>query len=389
MPSILDILSTVSVWTITGITAIDIIANLIRIFGGTVNDALISEALCRGSIDISPLSIYLGIGIMMAALLYLIGVMTKRKDYLNYIKDEFVSVLFILLIILTPLILLNCIDVFGVGMNNFTAGKIFWMQSMLNIGMGIYTIQISSGILASVTMLDVMGEKPMQGIWMFIKATLANTLMLSVVAVITAKVLLITYELVTYGFFIYVFPLGLLLRAFPPARRFSMTLIALTIGSVTIMPFVSAAFYALLKDYGFVVFDPNNKNFDMNIRHSWNSFFSNIGILTDPNKEEKSSVGEFLDAFGILPVAGLVLGAAFSLAGLLTGASWSFAIAKIFTLLSLAFILMTKIIVPIFQAVFIFALSSLIILPLTLNSIRLFTGILGEEIDLSSLTRLI
>ncbi|MEM4331470.1 MAG: hypothetical protein QXI89_01765, partial [Candidatus Anstonellales archaeon] len=253
-----------------------VVSSIYHWLGAPVTPALITDKICNATnifSIIDPLSLYLGIGIMIAALFYLIGIITKRNDYINYIKNEIPEIVLIILII--PFLRINCLDLFNIGISNFDAGKMLWLHSVGNIGMATYITQISAGVMAplltSSVNIGTNDQASFGGLWMFAKATFSNMLTIYIIGLVMARVMLFVYEFITYGFFVYLLPIAFMLRAFPQSKRFGGTLVGLTFGSLLLMPILCAAFFALFKDVGLLVYDPNANpplgNFDIN----WNA----------------------------------------------------------------------------------------------------------------------
>jgi|GEM_PF-4565918 len=283
MAGLTDVISVVigsSVIAAGLISVTSIVANIVSIFAGEWKPSLISQEVCGNNFSISPLisiiASYIGFTIIFAGFLYLIGVLASRQDFLNYIKIEIPEIILIILTI--PFITINCLDVFNVGLNNFDAGKMLWVYSTLNLAVGIYANQITAAIIAPITTSTVslggIGQQPIQGFWMFFKSLFSNSLTMYSIATISSQIMLKAYDLLTYGFFVYLLPLAIILRALPFSRRLGGTLIGLTIGSVVILPFLCSALYAMFNGYGFIVFNPRSNNFDINFNHPFNNFFN-------------------------------------------------------------------------------------------------------------------
>jgi hypothetical protein len=424
-----------------GTTLGSISYNLYQLLGGTVSDSLIHQHLCNTS-NLSnlldPLALYLGIGLMIAAVLYLIGVITGRKDYINYIKLEIPEIIFI--IILIPFILINCIDWFNIGTSNFNVGKILWLHFIYNQLAGAYIIQLVSGILAvplTATASFGAGQSAgFSGIWMFLKAGFSNALTISLIGVVMARLMLILYEIFTYGFFVYLLPLGFILRAFPPSKRFGGTLIGVSIGSLIILPLASAVFFNMIANYGLFVYNPTTQNFDINPKPSFLKTFVNdpYSIFPGLNPSSSSSTTAPSPSTSTSPVTStptstagttttsstssppdpvkqanddhdmvnaatlfLKLGggtAALVLGNILRGRATGTAAKITGFIASVAGI--TALFITAFQFLSdlllipsILGFLIIVIVPILLNAIRIFTGLFGEPIDLSNLTRLI
>lgn len=402
MAGLTDVISVVigsSVIVAGLISVTSIVANIVSIFAGEWKPSLISQEVCGSNFSTSPLisiiASYIGFTIIFAGFLYLIGVLANRQDFLNYIKIEIPEIILIILTI--PFITINCLDVFNVGLNNFDAGKMLWVYSTLNLAVGIYANQITAAIIAPITTSTVslggIGQQPIQGFWMFFKSLFSNSLTMYSIATISSQIMLKAYDLLTYGFFVYLLPLAIILRALPFSRRLGGTLIGLTIGSVVILPFLCSALYAMFNGYGFIVFNPRSNNFDINFNHPFNNFFNivnqNQEVMQD-DRDVNSLLSKYENLF--ISIGGSSLGfSSLLLARVLPGKIGSLVnvFGKLMIVASFAYAFVTLVIFPSMITATIVALCLLVTLPLTLNGIKIFTGLYGEQLDISNLTRLI
>jgi hypothetical protein len=402
MAGLTDVISVVigsSVIVAGLISVTSIVASIVSIFVGEWKPSLISQEVCGNNFSTSPLigiiASYIGFTIIFAGFLYLIGVLANRQDFLNYIKIEIPEIILIILTI--PFVTINCLDVFNVGLNNFDAGKMLWVYSTLNLAVGIYANQITAAIIAPITTSTVslggIGQQPIQGFWMFFKSLFSNSLTMYSIATITSQIMLKAYDLLTYGFFVYLLPLAIILRALPFSRRLGGTLIGLTIGSIVILPFLCSALYAMFNGYGFIVFNPRSNNFDINVNHPFNNFFNivtqNQGVMQD-DRDVNSLLSKYENLF--ISIAGSSFGfSSLLLSRVLPGKIGSLVnvFGKLMIVASFAYALVTLVIFPSMITATIVALCLLVTLPLTLNGVKIFTGLYGEQLDISNLTRLI
>ena len=198
--------------------------------------------------------------------------------------------------------------------------------------------------------------QPMAGAGAVWKPAHVQSIQMMAVAFVIIRAQLLLLDFGTFAMLTYYLPLGILLRMFTPTRKIGGTLIGLTLGLVLVYP-------ALIILNGVVIFPMSPFSID-----NWESFKDVVASAWPSWEEFSSSSLSILEPLSIFRALKLVVGGVF---GTIMALYYSLALRTA----SVAFLI----------GIFFPALNTLLLV----TAIRYLSKALGEEIDVSSLTRMI
>jgi hypothetical protein len=263
--------------TVSG-TFATLMNNIMAIVASSVvplpGDALMHNAMCSATgnslldafafkAEIFSLSaLAAAAGAMFIAFIFMLGKLMDNKNWVEYAKNELLEIgitIFVVLVLLLPLMkIVGCYNVFEPGTTTYQAAFAYpkdILASLTPFGIGLYLI---NGVGQNLIMrIEVVQNIFVQSAGGFGAASEDATLgtsstagMLVVVTSALASLMAYLHEFVTYGFVAYLLPLGLMLRFFAPTRRIGGSLIALTFGMGILVPFMFAIGHSVIaKNY--------------------------------------------------------------------------------------------------------------------------------------------
>ncbi len=238
--------------------------------GTTLKPLILKDFVCTGSLNFA-LNLYLPIAAASIGLLvfiYLIGKVVENKRLELYMKVELYEIFYfaLALTVIFPFLLgLNCLDLFGYGGNTsvYEAGQRFWELLDVNLAISGYFMQLSSLMFASALTTNLQSGRlqgNLQGLWTMVDAIMTTSISSIVMGLVMSHAMSFLYTITTYGFLKYLFPLGLLLRAFPPFRKIGGTLVGLAIAMTFFLPLISATFFTAINGSLPVNYNVTTKN---------------------------------------------------------------------------------------------------------------------------------
>lgn len=339
---------------------------------------------------------------MLLIFFYLIATALRNQSMLTFIKLELFEVLssLLILVFIGGIVGLACaVKVGALFPDSVNAEKTMYAATMnyfdkvatkFEAWMELnYILNVQIDQMASVTPharpLGVgLVATPLVGFALPIKSFLRHVFGALAMGYIINEAYRYVFEFVAYGFLKYYLPIGLFLRCFTPTRRIGGTLIALSLSLSLLFPFIMTfTVEAMLGE------DQNGRPYgimagiDNVIGDYWHSKkMSSVEKEVDPvTGEEKyeSPILKFFSRFTLPDLATLLAGGLLSMIG-----DWiSQAVGAIFG---------TIILVPLATVSMAFMLGYLmpaINVLILVQTTRFFSRYLGEEIDITALTRMI
>ncbi len=214
-------------------------------------DSLMTSHVCPAVIF--PSSIMIPIILAMIASLFLIVFiyMMARifglRNWEIYAKSELVELVLttlLIFLIIYPIIKILCgLDITGDG-DIFQTGKYYFYEVNINAEIAGSVIQFFYTLFSAIAYTSVSeavfagirGGRPFEGIFSTIKPVFSNIALGVGLSVTINSAFSYLYEFVTYGFFKYLLPIGLVARAFTPTRKIGGTIIGLTLGMLIFIP---------------------------------------------------------------------------------------------------------------------------------------------------------
>jgi hypothetical protein len=237
-------------------------------------DALMQSKICASTgnslldtfafkVDIFSLSALAAVaGVMFIAFIFMLGKLLDNKRWVEYAKNELFEIavtIFVVLVLLLPLMkIMGCFNPFEAGVSTYQAAFAYpkdILASLTPFSIGLYLITgIGQKLILQIQVVQSIFVQAAGGFGSASDdATLGTSSTAGMVVVVTtalASLMAYLHELVTYGFVAYLLPLGLVLRFFAPTRRVGGTLIALTFGMGILVPFLFAIGHSVIaKDY--------------------------------------------------------------------------------------------------------------------------------------------
>lgn len=260
--------------------AMTIVANSLLPLPG---DAIMQSKMCASTgnsildvvafrMDIFSLSLLAAVaGVMFVAFIFMLGKVLDNRNWVEYAKNELFEIavtIFVVLILLLPLMkVMGCYNPFEAGVSTYQAAFAYpkdIMASLTLFSIGLYLVNgVGQNLILKTEIAQSVFVQSTGGFGSGgDDATLGTSSSAGMIVVVTsglASLMSYLHELVTYGFVAYLLPLGLVLRFFAPTRRIGGTLIALTFGMGVMVPFLFAIGHSVIaKNYFPVYYEPGS-----------------------------------------------------------------------------------------------------------------------------------
>ncbi len=348
--------------------------------------------------------------VFMLLVFYIMAAILRNENALMFIKCEFFEIFSTFFILSTFALVTSSLCTINVGsffpnsensdltMYSVTMKYYYMVENKFETWMHMqYVINFYIDQMASVTPYSKplgvgLVATPMAGFASPIKSFLYNVFVVMAIAYVINEAQKYVFIFATYGFLKYFLPIGIFLRAFTPTRRIGGSLIAISLSFTLFLPlimtFISESMMGKDKDgnpYGIVI------GIDSVIKQGWNSAqFSQECKVPDENAP--LGCAQWADVGG--PVAmffkGMAIPDDFNFITFISGGF--FDIIGQWLKKLVGSIIGTVLFVPltiIGMAVMLGFLFPLLIILILVQITRSFSKLIGEEIDISSLTRLI
>ncbi len=398
-----------------------IVDSLNNYFGGVGSKAfedIYSTHVCGTSFILSPMMLIALAGLIaFFVLVYLAGVITRNKQYITLAKTEFYELLFLFPIIYL-LLQVPCLPNPLSPVTIYEGALLYIHSSVSSTIMSLVPMVLSYGaIMAAQVDLSQswlgMGPKatkpPITMYTQSIKMLFGNSAVFLTLGYVVIASFMYMFDLLTYGAVMYVLPFGLLLRFIPPTKRIGGGLIGLSLGLAIFLPLVFWMNYEMMKHYSLAYYVKTSSGYELTL----SPFFSNIIDMV------ASLVFVSLVVFAlILAGAPAALKSLIIKIGTKTGANKLFDrinqwlaksgtsvafFSRIFSLAYGAFGLGKRLTVALMYhvpliitslIVITFAITLNLVLPVitfmvVASGVRALSGLFGQEIDVSNLTRLV
>ena len=222
--------------------------------------------------DIFSLSMLAAVaGVMFVAFIFMLGKLFENKKWVEYAKNELFEIavtIFVVLVLLLPLMkIMGCYNPFEAGVSTYQAAFAYPKDIMASLSLFSVALYLINGVGQKL----ILGTQIAQSVFVQSTggfgsggddATLGTSSNAGMIVVVTcglASLMSYIHELVTYGFVAYLLPLGLILRFFAPTRRIGGTLIALTFGMGVLVPFLFAIGHSVIaKNFFPVYYEPDS-----------------------------------------------------------------------------------------------------------------------------------
>jgi len=226
------------------------------------------------------------------------------------------------------------------------------------LGLGLSSNDVGAGIVA---------------LWKPIILQITNALTLSYIFASAQTVVL---EYFTYGMITKILPLGILLRSFTPTRRVGGMLIGLSLGLLFLYPLILTLNYFLIKDYLVVSWNPKSNAWELD--EGFKTVLEDIGKSLIPIDSNDSFWRNFFHT------AGEVVSILASILFMFTTGFW-------FVLLALGIIMIVwgAIVAGAYLGVVAGIILPAINAVILIQGVRYFTYLFGEELDITTFTRLV
>jgi|GEM_PF-6019832 len=244
-------------------------------------DAIMQSKMCAATgnslldvfvfnVDIFSLSLLAAVaGVMFIAFMFMLGKLLDNKRWVEYAKNELFEIgvtIFVVLVLLLPLMkVIGCYNPFEPGVSTYQAAFAYPKDILASLSLFSVGLYLINGVGQKL----ILGTQIAQSVFVQSTggfgsggddATLGTSSNAGMIVVVTsglASLMAYIHELVTYGFVAYLLPLGLILRFFAPTRRIGGTLIALTFGMGVLVPFMFAIGHSVIaKNYFPVYYEP-------------------------------------------------------------------------------------------------------------------------------------
>ncbi|MEM2948047.1 MAG: hypothetical protein QXY05_00115 [Candidatus Anstonellales archaeon] len=227
------------------------------------------------------------------------------------------------------------------------------------LGFGLSAADVGAGLVA---------------LWKPIFLQITNALTLSYIFASAQTVIL---EYFTYGMITKILPLGVLLRSFTPTRRVGGMLLGLSIGLLFLYPLILTLNYLLVKDYLVVFWD--QKSNVWKVDENFKTILSDIWDVINLTSPESSWWEKFFKIAGEM-VTGILTLVAFAF-----GAGWQI----VLLIVNVIFVLWGAVISGAYLGVVAGIILPALNVVILVQGIRYFTYIFGEELDITTLTRMV
>lgn len=227
-------------------------------------------------------------------------------------------------------------------------------------GLGLSSVDVGAGIVA---------------LWRPIILQITNVLTLGYIFASAQTVIL---EYFTYGMITKILPLGILLRSFTPTRRVGGMLLGLSIGLLFLYPFVLTLNYFLVKDYLLISWDQKLNRWEL-VDEGFKNISLEIGKGLIPFDQNASFLRNFTQ--GAVDVTSIIALISF----IFMGVAWFVVLLIWIVIILVWFAVVSGAYLGIVAGIILPAINTVILI----QGIRYFTYLFGEELDITTLTRMV
>lgn len=325
---------------------------------------------------------------------YFWGKLTSNPNTDVWVKGEIYEIgatAFIVLLFL-PLFL-NVACAFKLGEYNIFKTAHVYLESLkasitavmdvLALGYATIDIAASISIKASPFGLGLSAADVGAGIVAFWKPIILQITNALTLGYIFASAQTVILEYFTYGMITKILPLGILLRSFTPTRRVGGMLLGLSIGLLFLYPFILTLNYFLVKDYLLVSW--NQKSNAWELDESFKNISLEIGKGLIPFDQNASFWRNFIQ--GVLDVVFIGVSIRTLIAfifAIFTSEGWVIALIW-FSIILVWYAVVAGAYLGIVAGIILPAINTVILI----QGIRYFTYLFGEELDITTLTRMV
>lgn len=324
---------------------------------------------------------------MILMLLYLASILFKNEQFKAFIKFEFFELLATLALILVLVALVQGVCNLNVNAIIPTTGS-FWSGLTIYEATQEYFIELERTFAAWMTMnylinfhLDQMASvtpysrplgigmvsAPLAGFASPFKQIAYNSMTGLAIAVIINDAMMLVYESALYAFLEFYLPIGIVLRSFTPTRRIGGTLIAMAIGFLLIFPMTIVI-------SGVMFLDPTHGD-TVAFRDQLMPYWTNADITGRASTYITNlTLDSFIEQLWDF-IAGGFLGAIGELISMMIG-----------TFITALFLIPLSTIAKAFAVGYVMPAFNILIL---VQTVKHLSKSIGEEIDITSLTRMI
>jgi len=202
--------------------------------------------------------------LLLYIFIYLFGVLFNNRKYVNMALSEFWEMI-ILLPMVVVLLQVPCLSIPGSDLSIYQGGLLYLQSSITSTILSLYPFTLSYGIIVSAQVslsqnwlgMGPPDTKPPSILytdysWNMLYSNAALFLTIGHLAQVS---FLHLFDLLTYGLVKYLLPFALLLRFIPPTKRIGGGLIGLVIGLAIFMPLIFWINYQFVKAYGLVYYE--------------------------------------------------------------------------------------------------------------------------------------
>ncbi len=349
-----------------------------------------------------PILLAMGASLFLIVFIYMMAKIFGFRNWELYAKSELVELFLttlLILLVVYPIIKILCgVDITGDG-NIFQTGKYYFYEVTVNAEIAGTVIQFFYTLFSAVAYTSITeavfagirGGRPFEGIFSTIKPLFSNIALGVGLSISLNAAFTYLYEFVTYGFFKYLLPIGLVARAFTPTRKIGGTIIGLTLGMIIFIPLLFSIGHLVNKSLapiyitrgGSVVINPSYYGVLGLLTTQVSSYGELVQALhdvlakghydvrspTDPNNpsEPNKTYGHIDEQLGNLSIMFKVV------------------IALIFAVLVLVGPYIKMAVFGIFASMLFPVIMSII----AVAGVKFISGVFGQELDVTNLTRLI
>ncbi|RME78960.1 MAG: hypothetical protein D6769_03650 [Methanobacteriota archaeon] len=390
--------------------------------------SMASKLICNSNpVDvITPFVSAAAVSFVFLAFFYLLSKLLEKKQWEVYMKIELFEMLSFIVVLFTffPFMAyFNCLtDPLGFGFqhNTYDIGYKYWELLRNNLSLTSITLQLLTALLSIVLQLNYLGSSSLYGGWVFASSSLKLTESAVALTYGLSYMMSLMYQFITYGFYKALLPISIILRAFSPTRKIGGSLFGLVVAMLFFFPLISSMMYYTvngsmpinydeqsnsysllstdpLASTSIQLFDALNKTSPSNIlklsRDSATDLSKRATGISDEKKlsqtlKEKPTAGS-----GILieAVGGLIAGSVVNIiankfsGGVAKGLGIFGVITQGGSLMAFLYYALTMAIVPAALGIG----TTTIAIMVLLTSVKVFTALFGEPLDVSNLTRLI
>lgn len=334
-------------------------------------------------------------GIMFIGFIYLLGKLLNNDRLVMYAKNEVTEYLLITTVII---ILIMIADMLFQHMEIVTGEPLIlsgwlYLQEMYlfykSFNYMLLVIFIPLSVIFSVSLAEnvfinvgtgSVYSNMFPGIITFFKNSQTSIL----IGIMLLGAFTYFYEFSTYGVVVYLLPLALILRLFPMTKRIGSTLIGLSLGLLIFVPTTFAIGHYMFKDLAFLHLERSNGvtslEFNDRFKDAINNYIQTYDYIIF---KVKNTVENNKDSGSNPDYGGAIVRILLSFSNPLTFMTTSYSTLRLF--LNSISLLYYSVALEVFMGVIYPLFSSVVIV----TGVRITTGLLGEELNVSNLTRLI